>query len=291
MPKWRSRFVAVLGFGLVGIVAFAVSGDGGKLPAKPTFSRDVAPILYSKCASCHSDSRIAPFSLVGYENARKRALTIVAVTESNYMPPWKAKHGYGEFRDVAALTESQKKILKRWAELGAPEGNPADAPEPPKVVPGWRLGKPDLILAHDRETPIPAEGRDFFRDYLIDPKIDKPTWVRAIDFMPKEQGTVHHIIPALIKKEEADKLRKIKPDFENGSWLPESLDSIQRYNVLGFWSTGAQPFVAPEDTAFLVGPGDCFLLDVHYKPKGKPETEHPKVALYLQVGRPKMSCR
>lgn len=283
MPKVLSSIVALSGFATFAIGVF----QKPSIPVTPTFSNDVAPILYKRCASCHSDSRIAPFSLVGYENAKRRALTIVGVTETNLMPPWKAKANYGEFRDVAALTDSEKQILKRWAETGAKEGDPASTPKPPTVVPGWRLGKPAYILAPSKETPIPAEGRDFFRDYLIDPQVTKPTWIRAIDFLPKEQGTVHHIIPSLIKKEEAEKLRKIKFDFADESWKPESIQSVETYNVLGFWSTGAPPFESPEGTAFLVNPGDCFLLDVHYKPKGKPTTEQPKVALYTQESAPK----
>jgi len=283
MVALRTFVPALMGLVAIGGVASSVPSS----PEKPTFAKDVAPILYKRCASCHSDSKIAPFSLVGYENARKRALTIASVTEVDFMPPWKAKKGYGEFRDVAALTPAEKLILKRWAETGATEGNRAETPKPPTFVPGWRLGKPDITLVPELPTPIPAEGRDFFRDYLIDPQITKPTWVRAIDFMPKEQGTVHHIIPSLIKKEEAEKLRKVKFDFEDHSWKPESLEGIDQYNVLGFWSTGAPPFVSAQGTAFLVNPGDCFVVDVHYKPKGKPATEQPKVALYLQDVAPK----
>lgn len=267
--------------------AVVPDADQPSVPKVPTFSKDVAPILYKKCAPCHSDSRIAPFSLVGYENARKRALTIVAVTESKYMPPWRAKENYGEFRNVAALTPDEREILKRWSETGTQLGDPVAIPEPPKVVPGWRLGKPDFVLVPDKPTPIPAEGRDFFRDYLIDPQITKPTWVRAVDFLPKEQGTVHHIIPSLINKEEAEKLRKIKFDFDDHSWKQESVRKIEKYNVLGFWSTGAPPFESPDGTAFLVNPGDCFLVDVHYKPKGKPTTEQPQIALYTQNAEPK----
>jgi len=277
MPKWQYWIV-----GLWGLAAVAIgTGQTVSEPASPTFSKDVAPILYKKCASCHSDSRIAPFSLVGYENAKKRALTIVGVTQTNFMPPWKAKAHFGEFRDVAALTDTEKTVLKRWAETGTKEGNPSETPKPPAVVTGWRLGKPDYLLVSSKPTVIPAEGKDFFRDYLIDPQITKPTWVRAVDFLPKEQGTVHHIIPSLITKAEAEKLRKINFDFADDSWKP-GLHKFETYNVLGFWSTGAPPFESPDGTAFLVNPGDCFVINVHYKPKGKPATEQPQVALYTQ---------
>ncbi len=260
---------------------------------KPTFSKDIAPIVYKRCLSCHSDSKIAPFSLVGYENVRDRAATIARVTQLGVMPPWKAKAGYGEFKDVQSLTKDEKDIIAIWAKNGAPEGDPAETPTPPTMTPGWRLGTPDIVVAPDKPTIIPAEGRDFFRDYLIDPHIDKPTWVRAVDFLPNKAGNVHHIIPSLIKKEEAEKLRKIKFDFEDNSWKQSSIGSIKTYNTLGFWSTGAPPFESPKDTAFLINPGDQIILDVHYKTTGKPEPEQPKVAFYTvnEVPKDEMSVK
>ncbi|HLO97657.1 MAG TPA: hypothetical protein VK171_03590 [Fimbriimonas sp.] len=280
MYNWRLVFIC-------GSSIFVGAAITASPAPNPTFSKDVAPILYKRCVSCHSDSRIAPFSLVGYENARRYAKTIVSVTQSNFMPPWKAKAGYGEFKDPQALTQSEKQILRKWAETGAQMGEIDQIPEPPKVVPGWRLGQPSLIVQQELPTEIPEEGRDFFRDYLVDPKITKPTWVRAIDFMPKHQGTVHHIIPSLVSKEEVEKLRKIKFDFDDHSWKPETVGMIEKYNMLGFWSTGQPPIETPKDVAFLINPGDCFLLDIHYKPKGKIEMEQPQVGLYFQEEAPK----
>jgi len=253
----------------------------------PTYGKDVAPILYRRCVSCHSDSGVAPFSLISYKNAKARAETIAKVTELNYMPPWKAKADYGEFRDVAALTPQEKDVLARWANAGSPEGNPAEAPAPPTMTPGWRLGPPDLIIKPSKATRIPAEGPDFFRDYLFDPQITTPTWVRAVDFRPDHKGTVHHIIPSLVSKEDVEKLRKIKYDHEDDSWEQNSIGDIKPYNTLGFWSTGAPPFVSPDGTAFLINPGDCFLLDLHYKSKGKPESEQVQVAMYYANKPPK----
>lgn len=280
---WRACALILTGTSVVALAPQQVAD----LPKKPTYSRDVAPILNKRCVTCHSESKIAPFSLAGYEQAKKYARTIESVTQSNYMPPWKAKSNYGEFKDAQLLTKEEKEILKRWAATGAMLGNADEVPAQPKFVPGWRLGKPDLLVAPELETEIPAEGRDFFRDYLIDPQITKPTWVRAIDFLPKNQGTVHHIIPSLITKEEAEKLKKIKYDFPDKSWKQKSVDKIDTYNMLGFWSTGSPPIVAPSDVAFLINPGDCILLDIHYKPKGKPELEQPQVAFYFQADPPK----
>ncbi|MEI8281744.1 MAG: hypothetical protein WCG75_05010, partial [Armatimonadota bacterium] len=201
-------------------------GGAQTTPKKPTFSHDIAPIIYKRCAQCHSDSQIAPFSLVGYQNVRDRAATIAKVVHLGVMPPWKAKANYGEFRDVQALTTEEKDLVAQWAKSGAPEGDPAETPTPPTVVKGWRLGQPDLVVAPTKPTTISAEGSDFFRDYLIDPHIDKPTWVRAVDFMPLHIGNVHHIIPSLVKKEDAEKLKKIKFDFDDDSWKQKSISEI-----------------------------------------------------------------
>ncbi|MBS1718261.1 MAG: hypothetical protein JSS72_11075 [Armatimonadetes bacterium] len=273
--------------GTCAIATIGMSGPQRAAPSAPTFSKDVAPILYKRCVSCHSESRVAPFTLVGYENARKHAATIASVTSTNFMPPWKANPHYGEFKDIPVLTPQEKSIIAKWAATGAPEGDPKSAPEPPKITPGWRLGQPDMVIAPEKPTKISAEGVDFYRDYLIDPHITKPTWVRAVDFRPSQKGTVHHVIPSLVKKEEAEKCRKIKFDHEDNSWDQRSIEPIETYNTLGFWSTGAPPFESPQGTAFLINPGDCILMDMHYKTTGKPEVEQTQVGLYFSSEPPK----
>lgn len=42
----------------------------------PTFSKDVAPILFKDCAGCHRPGEIAPMSLMTYEQARPWARAI-----------------------------------------------------------------------------------------------------------------------------------------------------------------------------------------------------------------------
>ena len=41
--------------------------------AAPTFNKDIAPILYENCATCHRPGEVAPFSLLTYQDAAKRA--------------------------------------------------------------------------------------------------------------------------------------------------------------------------------------------------------------------------
>ena len=52
--------------GLAG-VALAVAGGGTAGTQQVTFTKDIAPILQSKCQDCHQPNSIAPMSLITYE--------------------------------------------------------------------------------------------------------------------------------------------------------------------------------------------------------------------------------
>src|SRR6516162_5551739 len=99
--------------------------------AKVTYSKHVAPIIYKQCASCHRPGEVAPFSLLTYKDAAKRADQLTEVTSSKVMPPWKAEPGHGEFRDARILTDDERKVFAEWAKAGAPEGDPRDLPPAP----------------------------------------------------------------------------------------------------------------------------------------------------------------
>ena len=71
-------------------------GSQARTPSpRITFSETIAPIVYANCVTCHRSGEAAPFPLISYEDVAKRAELIAEVTESRYMPPWHAAHGYG----------------------------------------------------------------------------------------------------------------------------------------------------------------------------------------------------
>src|SRR4030081_1675632 len=54
-----------------------------------TFNKDIAPIIWTRCAPCHRPGEIGPFSLLTYDDVRRRATQIGTVTAKGIMPPWK----------------------------------------------------------------------------------------------------------------------------------------------------------------------------------------------------------
>ena len=49
------------------------AGQAPRPSPAPTFTKDVAPILYKNCTACHRPGEIAPMSLLTYEDARPYA--------------------------------------------------------------------------------------------------------------------------------------------------------------------------------------------------------------------------
>jgi hypothetical protein len=105
----------------------------------PTFHKQIAPILYGYRTPCHRPGESAPFALLTYADAGKRAAQIAAVTGSRFMPPWLPEPGHGEFDGERRLSDAQIELIAEWAVAGAPEGDPKDAPPRPVFTPGWQL--------------------------------------------------------------------------------------------------------------------------------------------------------
>ena len=106
----------------------------------PTFNKDIAPILFERCAPCHRPGQAAPFALLEYQEVKERATKIVRMTKARRMPPWLPEAGFGEFEGERRLTDAQIATIERWANEGAAEGEAADRPETPQWPDGWQLG-------------------------------------------------------------------------------------------------------------------------------------------------------
>jgi hypothetical protein len=114
------------------LIVLAASAWGHDvITTKITFDREIARIVYARCASCHKQGGSA-FSLMTYSEARPWAKAIQEEVLERRMPPWGAVKGFGEFRDEQALTPEQIEVIADWVEGGSPEGDEKDLPPPPK---------------------------------------------------------------------------------------------------------------------------------------------------------------
>jgi hypothetical protein len=254
------------------------------LPAadQVTFSENIAPIVYGNCVTCHRPGEAAPFSLISYEDVRKRATLIATVTKARYMPPWHAAHDYGEFADERRLTDRQIATIADWVQQGMPEGDPAKTPKLPVFTDGWHLGKPDLILEMPVGFNLPASGPDVFRNFVIPTGLKEDKWVRAIEFRPSARKVVHHVLFAYAP---AGSMARIdgadgKPGF-GGMGTVGVAPGQGNSGGLGGWAVGGTPAFTPGELAMPLPKGSDFLLQMHFHLTGKPETEKSVVGIYF----------
>src|SRR4051795_10227254 len=156
------RRAALLLIPILAAAAAAVPRAG-----QPTFSEDVAPILYDNCVTCHRPGEAAPFSLITYADALKHGKQVAKVTASRYMPPWHAAHGFGDFADERRLSDADISTIGQWVAAGMPEGNRARLPALRTFPEGWHLGTPDLVLEMPAGFDVPAAGPDVYRNFVI----------------------------------------------------------------------------------------------------------------------------
>ncbi|MES1262024.1 MAG: cytochrome c, partial [Acidobacteriota bacterium] len=146
-----------------------------------TFTKDLAPVVFRRCAGCHRPGGTGPFNLLTSEDLAKHAGQIVAVTKSGFMPPWLPEPGSLHFVDEARLTPAEIGLFERWAEGGRIRGKAADLPPVPDFRAGWELGEPDLILKAPRPFILQAEGGDVYRNFVFRVPSGGPRYVRALE--------------------------------------------------------------------------------------------------------------
>jgi mono/diheme cytochrome c family protein len=230
--------------------------------AKPTFARDIAPILYQNCVHCHHAGDVGPMSLMTYEEVRPWVKSIrKAVVQDRTMPPWHANMPAGTFKDERTLTDAQIKLIDLWTSQGAPLGDIKEMPKAPEFVEGWRLGTPDYIIEFP-PVEIPAEGPDKFLNLPVKLDIPEDKVVKAIEILPTERSVVHHVI--IITQ---DAIRKATP-FTVSGWI-------------GGWAAGTGPVRFPEGMGRTLKAGTTVLGNMHYHPSGKAVTDRTRVGLHF----------
>lgn len=194
MRKSLYRLIIVL------VLPILVSGED-----EVTFSRDIAPLLQERCVECHREGGGGPFPLQSYEDASRKARTIVRVVEDRYMPPWHAIGGDLALEGDRRLQPEEVALFSAWVEAGKPEGDLEDLPAPREFTEGWPLGEPDLVIEMDKAYQLPADGPDIYRNFVIPSGLKEEKFLRAVAFRPGTPEVVHH---ALLFVETSDKARK-----------------------------------------------------------------------------------
>jgi hypothetical protein len=268
-----------------------------------TYCRDVAPIMFKHCAPCHRPGEVAPFSLLTYRDAAKRARHLKEVTASGRMPPWHAEEGELKFLDERRLSKKELAVLARWAETGAKQGDPKDLPPTPKFTDGWQLGKPDVILEMPKVFNVPADGPDIWYTIIFPIPSERAKYLRGFEFRPGNRRVVHHsdiyLNPTGEALEWAKKHGAVTFTWDKGAGLESSgvtdpLAFLRRgvsnlltdkqkesFPRLGQWSPGQTARYLPAGLGVETPPTSALVMVIHYHPDGKVEPDQTRIGLHF----------
>jgi len=172
-----------------------LAAQGSPKPgATPTFSKDVAPIVFKNCTNCHRPGQLAPMSLLTYKDARPWAKSIATQVGKGAMPPWHADPAYGAFLNDRHLSDADKATLVAWANGGAPEGDPKDLPAAPTYSSEWLIGQPDAVFSMQEDYPIPADGTIAYQYMVVPTNTTEDKWIQAMEVRAGDPKVVHHVI-------------------------------------------------------------------------------------------------
>jgi hypothetical protein len=264
--RWKLAVVsAALVFTASIALPTAFTDDSGEssAPTKPTFTKDVLPILQKSCQECHRPGTMAPMSLLTYEDARPWARSIKEKVVTRYMPPWHIDRTVGEYSPDPSLSDAEIATIAKWVENGAPKGDPKDAPPPKQFLPAnsWMFGEePDLVVTSSGFN-VPAVAADQY------PKIDVPTgltedrYIKWMQVIPEDPTVLHHVLIYAIQGEPA-----------GGGILGEQrrgiLSGSRANSLLIEHARGNDGDIFTDGTAKLLKAGSKLRFSFHYHPNG-----------------------
>jgi len=289
-------------------------------PPAPTFSKDVAPIFFENCTTCHRPAEIAPMSLLTYKDTRPWARSIVNAVKSGTMPPWHADPAIGHFSNERRLTDAEKATIVRWVDAGAPEGNPSDLPPAPRYADGWRIGQPDVVLQMQEDYPIPAKGEVPYLYFEVPANFAEDRWIQSWEMRPGNPAAVHHVIvyvrppqqdgpgaAALVQAFGGAAAVQRPVTFADGMEIPAGqtggrpLPEDQRKPLpenyrprprgtagsIGGYVPGNSTRVFPEGTAMRLPKGSSLVFQMHYTTIGEETSDRTRLGIIFAKEPPK----
>jgi mono/diheme cytochrome c family protein len=277
---------------LASVHATAARPEAAPAGTVPTFAKDVAPIVFNNCASCHRSGEVAPMTLTSYEDVRPWAKVIREKVRSREMPPWGADPAHSlKMRNDRSLTQAQIDIIVAWVDGGAPKGSDADLPPVPKFADGWTFGRaPDYILEMPVEASIPAEGEVGVQMFYSPVPWSEDRFAETLEIRPGNRAVVHHAGVFVVDLPEGASVvdgRLVEPSgkaaTDRGEGLAGRADTtaLPGANKLLSWVPGRGVDSHRADVGKRIPAGKYINWQVHYNPIGTPEKDRTRLGIWF----------
>ena len=287
---------------IVALVFVSLAGCGPLAPPappddRPTFSRDVAPLLEEHCQSCHRVDGIAPFPLLTFSDAEHNAQAIKTAVLTRRMPHGLSVRmddgcaGPTTFRGPRRLMQQEIDTLVAWVDDGCAEGVALKPPHQEQLeVPRWLSQEPDLIAVNDAFgfTVPPNLGRDIFRRFVFEPNFEADRFLTGFEVLPGVTGgerlghVVHHVTlfidpehksPEQLRQFQASSPAVPGPGFEGDFPYPTAM--------VGMWFPGSAPVTLGLGKGLRIPAGAAVVIEIHYGRVGEAVIDQTQVCLHI----------
>ncbi len=223
-----------------------------------TYYRDVAPIVARHCTDCHRAGGPAPMPLTTYRELRPYVRDVAEVAWDDMMPPWR-EDGHGlPLKGVRRISDTERNVLVRWVQGGAPAGEPPETAPPTASSPGtataptstagpasesYRAPEPPAKAGRTGWLPafdVPAFGAPYEATLEFSADVSAPIAVRRFDLRSDADEIIKRIV------------------------LRRSGDGA----LLSVATPGGPRFDAGPGGAWILAPGDRFTATVFIRPSG-----------------------
>ncbi|MEO8590647.1 MAG: T9SS type A sorting domain-containing protein [Flavobacteriales bacterium] len=246
----------------------------------PTWSDDVACIVYTHCTPCHHEGGAGHFSLTTYADAYYWRIDMRDLTQVRYMPPWPPDEAYRSLAHERSLTQDEIDIIAAWVNADSPEGLPQNAPPPPAYS-NEPLISPADITAIMEDYVIPASTTDLYRCFVLD--IDNPEdrYITGMEVIPGNTRMVHH---ALVYQDTSGQARVLDDgDLEPGYTSFGGI-GVEGAKLIGVWVPGADPFFTPPGMGIKLLADADIVIQIHYPANSEVEVDSTRLNIQLSPG-------
>ena len=260
VPKAPSCVAAV-------VFATSVFWDAPRQDGPPTWAKDIAPLVHSRCTMCHTEGGHGPFALASYDDVKRRWELVRQVVLNLQMPPCGFSSDFGAFCLSSPLSDAQIVTVQDWIRAGMPEGE--GAPAAPAFPVGFRLGKPDMEVRPIVEPNVPAEGNPVWRAVVIEPGHGAVLRLRGFDVVPDDARAIRHVLLAVAS-----------PDVNEDAWATNGTLDDKALRFIGAWAPGYPAFRLPEGVCLTLKPGERLVAQVLYQTIGRTVDSGFRLGLY-----------
>lgn len=247
------------------VLCFSANGQ------TPTWSGNVAKIIYGNCTSCHRTGGIAPFTLETYDEVSAMAGWIEQSIVQKKMPPWPPDENYKELAHQRVLPATDVTTFQQWVAAGMPSGNLNLAPPLPSFPNGTQLGVPNVSLTIPTFT-VP-NNNDYYKNFVLNVGNATATNATAIEVIPGNPAIVHHVL--VFQDSTNNPINTGGGGGGTGSAASQLIYS---------WVPGASPYYTPVGTGIRLAPNTRIILQIHYAPGSNGMNDATVVNLKTSIG-------